>query len=75
MWGSFHATITGNVIRDNDGYGVALWESPCVNTDGVFTGYITGQGNAGGGNAKDDYCPEDLVFLFTAEGGGLDRRE
>ncbi len=75
MWGSFHATLTGNMIRDNDGFGVALWESPCVNTDSVFTGYITGQGNTGGGNAKDDYCPEDLVFLFTEEGGGLDRRE
>ncbi len=72
---SSQATISGNVIRSNERYGVALYESPCFDTRLVFTGYVTGEGNSGEGNLWGDYCPENLAFLFTEEGGELDQRE
>ncbi len=72
--GSSQATITGNVIRGHDGYGVVLWERPCMDTDRVFAGYVTGSDNEGEGNTEGDYCPDNLAFLFTEEGGELDRR-
>jgi len=75
MWGVPQARITGNVFRDNERYVVALHKWPCFDTDAVFTGYVAGSQNTGGGNAEGDYCPEALDFLFTQEGGELDRRE
>jgi len=75
MRGSSQATIAGNNIQDNERYGVALLEQPCAITDSVFTGYVTGRGNTGAGNVRGDTCPDVLTFLFTEEGGELDRRE
>lgn len=75
MFCSSQAMITGNVIRNNEGYGVALQERPCVDTVAEFTGYVTGSGNTGGDNAAGDYCPDGLAFLFTEEGGERVRRE
>jgi len=75
MRDSSQVTITRNVIRDNERYGVALLERPCDDTDMVFTGYATGEGNSGEGNLWGDYCPDELAFLFTEEGGEQDRRE
>jgi len=69
------ATITGNVIRGNNGYGVAFWERPCFDTVLVFTGYVTGRGNTGGEHTEGDYCPETLALLFTKEDGKLDWRD
>ncbi len=69
------ATIQDNIVQDSEGYGISPYELPCVYTDWVFTGHVTGKGNTGGGNADGDYCPEELAFLFTEEGGELDRRE
>ncbi len=74
MRDSSQATITGNVIQGNERYGVALYERPCYDTSRMFTGSVIGSGNTGGGNAEGDYCPDDLAFLFTEEGGELDRR-
>ncbi len=74
MGDSSQATIVNNVLGDNQRFGVALGERPCVDIDPVFIGYVTGRGNTGGGNAEGDYCPEDLTFLFTEKGGELDRR-
>jgi parallel beta-helix repeat protein len=76
MGSSSQATIAGNLIGDNEGYGVALNERPSfVLGLLLFTGYVTGSGNTGGGNADGDVCPDGLAFLFTEEGGKLDRRE
>lgn len=75
MRGSAQATITDNVIRGNEGHGVALGERPCFDQDETFTGFVTGRDNTGGGNVMGDCCPQTLAFLFTEEGGELDRRE
>ncbi len=74
LGGTAEATFERNEILHNGRYGVALLERPCFLV-GVFTGYATGEGNTGEGNADGDYCPENLAFLFTEEGGELDRRE
>jgi len=66
---STHATIKANQILGNPLYAVTLGE--CIDTDDVFTGYVTGKENMGG----DNVCPENLAFLFTQEGGELDWRE
>jgi len=73
--GRAQATLANNQIMDNGSYGVALVERPCFAMDELFTGYVTGRENTSGGNADGDYCPDALAFLFTEEGGELDRRE
>ncbi|MFO8034074.1 MAG: right-handed parallel beta-helix repeat-containing protein [Candidatus Bipolaricaulota bacterium] len=80
LWGSAEATIERNRIVDNRGYGVALYEQPCVDTDEVFIGRVAGYCNKirrpgmPEGNEKGTVCPDDLEFLHTEEGGELVRR-
>ena len=75
------ATIEGNKIFGNKGYGVVLWERPCFDIDWKFEGYLTGRANTipgpdePEGNKGGAVCPDDLSFLATEEGGELDRRE
>lgn len=83
------AAIEGNVIQDNHGYGVSLWEDPCFDLSlskltfagyisersTVFTGCISGKANTIIGSGMLDTCPVELWFLMTPEGGELDRRE
>jgi parallel beta-helix repeat protein len=63
------------------GVGVLLVEKPCFNFDEtLFTGYVTGGGNAiaasptDGSKMKTAVCPNELDFLMAEEGGELDRR-
>ncbi len=72
---SAEVTIADSLIQDHAAYGVVLSGRPCFVTEDAFIGYVSGSGNTGGGNAEGDYCPETLAFLFTEEGGELDRRE
>ncbi len=75
LLGLAQATIENNVIQNNERHGVVLGERPCVETDLLFAGHVMGGGNVAGDNANSNFCPEDLAFLFTEEGGELDRRE
>jgi len=68
-------TLVQSSIRRSGRYGIALHEMPCYEAAWPFTGFVSGRGNSGEGNAEGDYCPEALAFLFTEEGGELDRRE
>jgi len=73
--GSAQATIEGNTIINNRGYGVALYQRPCYDTDKVFEGHISGKRNTipgpgePGGNGEGAVCPSELDFLMTEEGG------
>ncbi len=79
--GSPQATIEDNWIALANRYGVVLWEGPCVSTDELFAGYVSGSGNTipgpdeEHGNRKSALCPDILAFLMTDKGGELDRRE
>lgn len=78
---SVHATLMDNRIAANGMYGVFLYERPCADTDLVFSGYLTGRANAitdldePEGNELGAVCPSTLLFLESAEGGELDRRQ
>jgi len=77
LWGSPHATLVGNTIRNCQGRGVGA-VGPDGEIDG-FTGYVTGEGNAvtenGAGLNCDPCAPQYLCFLESEEGGELDERE
>lgn len=75
MRGSAEAMVEETTLEGNIGCGICLFEQPCYFAHEVFSGYVIGKGNAGGGNSRGDYCPVDLGFLFTEEGGELDRRK
>ena len=78
---SVHATLMDNRIVANGMYGVFLYERPCADTDLVFSGYLTGRANVitdwdePEGNDLGAVCPWTLLFLKSAEGGELDRRQ
>ncbi|HAZ28015.1 TPA: hypothetical protein DCY67_05320 [Candidatus Acetothermia bacterium] len=65
---SAQAQIEGNTIVNNFGAGVALYHGLCVGAGHVFTGRVTGGGNAFGGNYQGDVCPPELAFLAEAWG-------
>ena len=80
--GSAWAAIEGNEIAGNEDYGIIiLFESPCCDTDQLFTGYVAGSNNSipgsdePDGNEEGAFCPNELSFLTTKQGGELDRRE
>lgn len=75
MMDSSQAEIRDNEIFDNQGYGVALYQRPCFDTDSKFTGKVEGGVNAIHDNDNGDVCPDDLKFLMTEEGGELNRRQ
>lgn len=67
------------IIR-NGGSGVILYEQSCVDdAEDAFTGSIVGRRNTvpgpgeEDGNQEDAFCPAELSFLLTEEGGDLDR--
>jgi parallel beta-helix repeat protein len=74
------AVVEGNDIFLNGNYGVALYERPCFDKDGVFTGSVTGGRNTipgpgeADGNQAGAGCPSALGFLMTEEGGELNRQ-
>jgi len=67
-------------IEANRRFGVALYERPCFPTSAEFSGYVSGRGNTIVGLdeaalvGREAFCPLDLIFLTTDEGGSLDRR-
>lgn len=69
------AILERNNIVKNKGYGVALHQRPCYDTDRIFSGFLSGKGNSIPGpeelegNSKGSICPKELTFLKTAEGG------
>jgi parallel beta-helix repeat protein len=77
LWGSAQATIEGNEIINNQGYGVALYLKICGFAFGAetFQGHVAGRKNTipgpdePDGNKKGAVCPEELGFLMTEEGG------
>lgn len=76
IWGQ--ATLDACKITGSGGFGVALYQrhgDTCADPVAAFVGYVAGARNIGDGNSAGNYCPEDLKFLFTEEGGELDRRE
>ena len=77
LWGSPHAVLEANTIRDCEGRGVGA-----VGLDGDitgFVGYVAGAGNLVSGNGAplncDPCAPQYLCFLESEEGGALDSRE
>jgi len=81
LWNSPQATIEGNKIVKNGGYGVGLYQGPCFDTDRLFLGCVSGKQNIipgpgnPDGNSKGAICPQKLSFLTSTEGGELDRRK
>jgi len=77
LWGRARATIVGNQIIRNRGYGVALYHRPCYDTAEVFLGHVSGRANIISGPKELDgnsqravaVCPPELEFLMTEEGG------
>jgi nitrous oxidase accessory protein NosD len=71
---SARASLRGNRILRNWGYGVALL-SPCYETEGVFSGDLSGGANVIPGpgepdmNGRGAVCPEELEFLVSERGG------
>jgi len=75
LWASSQATLEGNTISDNRGFGVAIFQRPCFRASPwLFQGRISGSSNVFGTNGRGDVCPPDLGFLSTMEGGDLDLR-
>lgn len=73
LWGSCRATLEGNRIAGNRGFGVAAYEPPCFpESPWSFRGRISGRANTFEGNRRNHVCPPELQFLGTAEGGKLD---
>jgi len=77
LWGSPHAVLKANTIRDCEQYGVAV-----LGSNGEiagFAGYIAGAGNLVANNGAPLNCdpcrPQYLCFLASEEGGELDSRE
>lgn len=73
--GYSQSSVENNVLKSNRGYGIAFYENQCFGVTLVFAGCLTGRANTRWGNAEGDMCPDDLIFLFTEEGGELDQRE
>jgi parallel beta-helix repeat protein len=73
--GRARATIVGNRIIKNRGYGVLLYHRPCYRTGEAFAGHILGRANiiadseAAEGNGLGAICPEELEFLSAEVGG------
>lgn len=73
--GSSRAIVKKNNVVRNWGYGVALYQQPCYENEGVFSGQLSGRKNAIPGpgepnrNGKGAVCPPELEFLMTEEGG------
>ena len=75
FWGTCEVTLERVTIVDNRGYGVAMFQRPCVmGSPRVFRGLILGSGNTIRSNRLGEVCPPELGFLPTAEGGELDLR-
>jgi parallel beta-helix repeat protein len=75
LWDSSQAILEGNRISGNRGYGVAIYSHRCL--QGVFLpfrGHISGRDNVFETNWRGDFCPPELEFLVTSEGGELDYR-
>ncbi len=78
--GLAQVTLEGNLIRGNGEYGVALYEAPCLPTEGAFAGRVSGGRNAipapgsPDANGHGAICPAEVQFLGTESGGALDRR-
>lgn len=81
LGGGVQVTLEDNKVLGNGEYGIALHERPCYDLGLVFTGVVTGKGNAvashdeEGGNSGGAVCPEELTFLMVEEGGKLDRSD
>ena len=68
--GLAQANIEENKVTGNAGYGVALYQRPCYDTDHIFEGAVKGRSNEILGNEKGEVCPSpELNFLMTEEGG------
>ncbi len=72
---SAQATIVENTIWENGRCGVSLRPELLPGMSKVFTGCVTGFGNAVPGPDEEDgnregaVCPEELLFLVTDKGG------
>lgn len=68
--GAAQLLLEGNRIEGQRmGHGVSVYTKPCHSMDTLFTGRIVGRGNTFHNNAWGDFCPADLAFLATEEGG------
>ncbi|MEW5825763.1 MAG: right-handed parallel beta-helix repeat-containing protein [Candidatus Bipolaricaulota bacterium] len=73
--------LEGNGILQNGGYGVKVNMPPCTENAAIFAGYVAGAANdipesgEAGGNRLGGWCPGDLAFLTSVDGGELDQRE
>lgn len=75
LWGSCQATLEGNTISENHGFGVAIHGVPCFHQrPWLFRGRISGGANVFEANRRADVCPPELEFLSTADGGEWDQR-
>ncbi len=75
FWGLSEVALDGNTIIDNRGYGVAMFQRPCMSrSPWVFRGIVSGSNNRIRDNRLGGVCPPEVEFLVTPEGGELDLR-
>jgi hypothetical protein len=80
MQDSAQATLIGNRIVGNGGYGIVIVEL-CYDVEDSFQGHVSGRGNIIPGpdelegNKDGAICPGEFGFLITEAGGEFDRRE
>lgn len=59
---SAQVTLQTNRIHGNQIWGIALWQQPCFETNGEFTGKVSGRDNEVFENGEGDLCPEDYPW-------------
>lgn len=64
------ATLVGNHFTGSVQYDLLVYGPPCAGVGSPFQGRISG-----GSNTIGRFCPAELDFLTTEQGGELDRRE
>lgn len=60
--GSAKVVMEGNLVKKNTKWGVALFQAPCYDSTGKFTGSITGNSNEISMNILGDLCPNDFSW-------------
>ena len=81
LWGSAQATVEGNEIINNGGYGVVISHPSCYNEMPEFRGEVLGCGNTipsedePDGNRSGAVCPEELSFLKEPCDSGQETEE
>lgn len=78
---NIYAKINNNVLANNEDYGVMIYTNKCpvnhLKPRGMevigFWGRITGSSNSLQGNSRKSFCPSELSFLQSEEGGRYPR--